>query len=79
MIIYSYYYLLVYVKKSSFFIQTKVDMIKNRVFLSYHKNYIKYTLKGTLFIEKINLHLKGYKLKIYYYFYTRKGVYYGIK
>jgi len=28
-----------------------------------------YTRWGIFYLEKINLHLKGYKLKIYYYFY----------
>ena len=43
------------------------------------KHLFYYTRCGILSLEKINLHLKGYKLKIYYYFYTRKGAYYGIK
>ena len=43
------------------------------------KHLFYYTRCGILSLEKINLHLKGYKLKIYSYFYTRKGAYYGIK
>jgi hypothetical protein len=43
------------------------------------KHFFYYTLCGIFSLEKINLHLKGYKLKIYSYFYTRKGAYYGIK
>jgi hypothetical protein len=52
--------------------------------LTVFSNHIKkhlfyYTRCGILSPEKINLHLKGYELKIYSYFYTRKGAYYGIK
>ena len=55
-------------------------MIKNSRFLIISKN-ISFIIPVVVYClpKKINLHLKGYKLKIYYYFYTRKGAYYGIK
>jgi hypothetical protein len=70
-----------YICKEKSIFYTDQSCFDKKIAFSYHskKHLFYYTRCGILSLEKINLHLKGYKLKIYYYFYTRKGAYYGIK
>lgn len=60
-------------EKSIFY--TDQSCFDKKIAFSYQSkiHHLYYTRCGILSLEKINLHLKGYKLKIYSYFYTRKG------
>jgi hypothetical protein len=75
----NYYFLMLCKEKYIFY--TDQSCFDKKIAFSYHiKNHLfYYTRYGIFSLEKINLHLKGYKLKINPYFYTRKGAYYGIK